>query len=87
MYITNIIELLAKSQEFRNALLQYEISERCVGLRSKLIPTENANIFAAELIFDFAPFGNSTNDMRVRVIYNINDNNIRIHSFDLPWPP
>lgn len=85
MTIIRIINLLVSNEEFIQALQHYDINVNCTAVSCRTATLPDGRI-AAEVIFDFLPAGNSSNDMRAKVFYTPATNALTIHSFDLPWP-
>jgi hypothetical protein len=86
MHLSNAIIGTVQNQELIDVVNNSGINiNRCAGIKASVINPNVDGRMTIEVVFDFIPAGQSSNDMRVRVFYDPSNRNVEIHSIERPW--
>jgi hypothetical protein len=86
MHLSNAIIGTVQNHEFIDVIRNGGINiNRCANIRGSVINPDVDGRMTIEIIFDFIPSGQSSNDMRVRVFFDPSSQSVEIHSIERPW--
>lgn len=86
MHLLNAISGTVENTEFQQVIQNQGInSNHCVGITANVINPNVKGRITIEIIFDFIPPGQSSQDMRVRIFFDPSNGSVEIHSIENPW--